>query len=321
MKPADACCQMAPGFQYETNMKANESDMGHANRRAAGFTLIELLVVIAIIAILAAMLLPALAAAKRKAYQVRCLNNIKQMVLAETMYVSDFNKSIPDNYVDPAGNTTSGAWFINLINYYSKATNVIVCPTTVKAGQTVNNFTGTGDQSWCKTDAANNPWISSYTWNGWLYFDQAGDGGSQAGMSAVGKGGYYTKDSSVRNSSMTPVIVDGIWADAWPMENDSPNHNLYTGDTVLNPGGSPANTLGGGHANEMGRFAISRHGNSSPSAQNTWTSANQTPPGGVILGLYDGHAEFSKLPNLWNYNWHVNWGQLPGLPVQIGAPR
>ncbi|HEV2693736.1 MAG TPA: hypothetical protein VG347_12665, partial [Verrucomicrobiae bacterium] len=195
------------------------------------------------------------------------------------------------------------------------------CPSAIKPSQSVNNFTGTGDQSWCKTDASGNPWSASYTWNGWFYFDQAGDGGSQSWMSSVGKGGYYTKDSSVRNSAMTPVISDGIWADAWPMENDAPNHNLYTGDTQINSTASPANTLGGGHANEMGRLAISRHGNSSASAPNTWASAAQTPVGGIIVGLYDGHAEYSKLPNLWNYNWHLNWGQSPAPAVQIGTPR
>ncbi len=108
---------------------AGRSRGGAPSRRAVldrGFTLIELLVVIAIIAILAAMLLPALSKAKAKGAQVSCLNNLRQLALSVHLYADDNRDWLPP-IQDRVGNFES-SWRAHLYSYISRTPQLYDCP-------------------------------------------------------------------------------------------------------------------------------------------------------------------------------------------------
>ncbi len=277
-------------------------------RKRGGFTLIELLVVIAIIAVLIALLLPALARAKQDAVSTACLSNERQIAFAMQEYLeANDQQFFPDTLTVP-----HQALWISPLEKYLAAEKVnfgtaaqpymsiqakcMICPsagyTSVAGMVNQGSQLGTATTAWFyNSPGTQTTSYGSYVLNGWFYntgnpstaFQWAPGGTNSANM-------FWNNPSQVPGGLEVPLIAEGIWPDAWPTPLDPvPNPvNLQTGYMSYGPP-------------HMGRILIARH------------------LGSENLAYFDGHAEhLNNLRELWNRPWYNGWNTVNPLPTFPG---
>lgn len=280
-------------------------------RRALAFTLIELLVVISIISVLIALLLPALAAAKKDAYATVCMNNEREMGTALIEYQNEwrghrFPYLYNQGWVLPlAPYFTSSRKQSSTTGYqidFAKIESVIICPsTTPNPGfVTKTNYLGELNVPYHWAASAGTNWEynqleyyqGSYGFNAWLYGYGGDDRPTKYGLEYdryVGPNPnppryYWPNNIDSVPASTVPAFGDSFWNDGGPVENTKPMPvNYITGATPI-----PTNDFGA-FGGDINRWAMTRHGN------------------GINMCFMDGHAEHVEVKQLWSLNWAMGW--------------
>ena len=197
-----------------------------------GFTLIELLVVIAIIAILAAIILPVLNAAKERALSANCMNNKKELQVACAMYVADNNDYLPFNPDQSATNCGAPPWIAGIMDWTASSQNTNTAYLVNSSFSGLAGYTSTQPLVYhCPADLYLKPGVQ--TGMGWSFrvrsvaMDAAVGGGNpisgQPGYKpAASLAGEYPSSGMFYASKMSQLRSPGP-SDSWVYTDENPD--------------------------------------------------------------------------------------------------